>query len=727
MGNVNAVIQEYPWNWVEFEGDAGAYDQAGFRPSGLTYAPQQAWSEPENYGGNKHMVTQTDFGDSTRPKWSAGATEGVLKTFGTLGVQDAKYLTDINYIDGLVKQFGPVDYFYDGVYESVQVQPPAYTNWRPDGHKKLDPSDPTTYQTCTPRTFPYCTMAPMLASAGEVTFFDGKQMTGGLVYKDSIERAYNNAFVNGGIEALSQVNQTEHSTYDPCDQPSTFEVLFPLLVASGMMGAFGYYGKPELTLVAGPSAASVASVCIFGFGYNLSKGMVEYFHESDNHYYLNAARFLLLPLSAYAGSQLGTQAYTASQNQGDPTYFMIGGAVVGVMIGDKASPKLAKALEYSSILAAVILGTFGMFTRFITRFFCSLTANYDSCADYENDPTNRRWDAVSIASMLTLEVCEREGWQKDDARAEFVFRGLLYGPDLMNLPVGEDGLSAYDQTLVNPLGYIYSGEWKQAFPGTPPTNYQRSNDLVGWDGLVARGGDIANSNMYACENWDLMRRGGQSKSHKGALLVAQNINEWIGSWDTPGTNKGTLVEAANDPTKLAAMKRIPGWELQGVVSLYQPTIDTWKPLDPLKYIAADPTTPTYPLTPTTPWFNMETAWQNDVIDVADPTYPIPALIADCQNVLGHPDCEQVPNSIKAKWFVLYTMLNSNFWGEMNDKFTALGWDQASIDDAAGVIDDLARTSKITAVQNMAWSMLHDTSAQTHNGFPTLKFDVCSLH
>jgi len=574
MGNVQAVIQQFPWDYVEWQGDAAEYDQAGYKPQGLTYAPQRAWNEAENYGGAPHMVRYESWLGNAKQNWAIGATEGLLTSFGTINGNANGYpqLMDFSTLG-----VPPIDFDdpRDGVFARVDQQPALYQTWRPHGEVPTDPNNPKTYQVCTPATFPNCTMAPMLGAGGVANFYDHKTQEAGVIYKESVERAYQKAFLNGGIEALRDVNVQDHSTYDPCDQPSVFEVLFPLVVAAGLTGAFEYYGKPELTVVAGSEAAAIASISIFSFGWNISKGMVEYYHETDNHYYVNAARSLLYPIAGYAGSLLGSEVYQASQAQGNQTYYQIGGGVAGILAADKMAPLLAKALEKSTVLAAIILGGFGFFTRAVSHFWCSITTNLDACKDYENDPTNRRWDMPSIAAMLTLEVCDREGWQKDDPRAEFVFRGLMYGPELMNLPVDtqNSALTAFDQTLINPLGYLYAGRWMQIFGLNGPegpsgvTSWQRSPDIIGWDGAVTGAGDIANSNLYACENWDNLRNGTQAKSHPGARRLASKLDEWIGTWNHPRQDPGLLVQAANVPANIDKMKQIEGWELAGATPL----------------------------------------------------------------------------------------------------------------------------------------------------------------
>jgi hypothetical protein len=737
---IQQSTQAYPWDWrLAPNGQGGDYDDAGFIPPGMTYPPQNSWSEAINYGGTPHMRETYRFGtdpNNGKPTYlDWGATEGLLTSFGTANQQGYPQLYDISHgLPSGPTGWGPGNYgaWSDGQFKQIIAQPGAYATWKP----VTCSGDNCALPTCTPDTFPNCTMEPMIAAGGTATFFDGKTQSAGTIYAESVNRAYNNAFVNGGIEALENVNTAEHSTFDPCSNPSLLELLLPLGAGLAGVGIYDAYFRTELTLALGAQVATFGSLIIFGFVYNYSKGLLEYFNEPTNIHFERASRCLVYPLGLAVGAMVGNAIFSYTNQSYNPQYFQIGGAVLGVWQSEKRLVlPVAKALSKGGLLGGILLGTFGLVMRGISGMWCRLTTSQDSCTAYDQDEyaDSRRWDVVSIASKLTLEACEREGWQKDDPRAMFVFRALVTGPAMLTAPLNDPtSATIFDETLANPLGFIYAGRWEQQYGNLDSSvgdeNIQRQfarSTIIGWDGYVSGSGDVANSNLYSCENWDIMREGLQSKTHPLTKSLKRKFDGWVGNWTDP-TVIGKLVQAANNPANIEAMKHIPGWEIEDATALYQPALKTWQVLDPLEYIPADPTTPTYPLTPTTPWFNMETAWQNDVVNAADPTYPLPDLIADCQNVLGQPDCEAVPNSIKAKWYVLYTMLNSNFWGEMSDKFAALGWDQASIDDAAGVIDDLARTSKITAVQSMAWSMLHDTGAQTHNGFPTLKFDVCSL-
>jgi hypothetical protein len=568
MGNVQVATYELPWNWKNEppNGIGGNYDDAGYIPDGLTYPPQNSWNEALNYGGdNTHMrfnIPNTQF------TW--GATEGLLTSFGTIN-QPGGYPQLYDIAQGLPNR----SRYVDGEYMSVKQQPKPYSTWK----SQCDGDTCTDLPTCTPDTFPNCTMQQMMEAGGEASFFDGKTQNAGRIYADSVNRAYAKAFVGGGIEALQQVNTSEHSTFDPCSGPGLLELLLPLGAAAAGVAIYSYYGKPELTLAAGSQVADAGMIVVFGFMYNYSKGLLEYLNEPSNIHFERAARFLVYPAGIYGGYQLGTVAFNNTSQQGNQTYFQISGAAVGVSLSERwLVMPVSKALSKGSFLGGLLLGGFGFIMRGMSHFWCALTTNQDSCTalDQVEFQDSRRWDAASIAAMLTLEVCEREGWTKDTAEAQFVFRGLLSGPALMTAPMtSQSAPTIFDQTLANPMGYTYAGRWQQEFPAHSElqhTRFKRSHNIYGWDGDVAGWGDMGNSNLYSCENWDVMREGLQQNTHPGTKALKRKFDSWIGNWKDPGSPAGVLVAAAKVHANIEAMKHIPGWELEDATNLTFPDL-----------------------------------------------------------------------------------------------------------------------------------------------------------
>jgi len=587
MGNAQAISYVYPWEWINGPSGAGDYDDAGFIPSGLTYPPQNSWNEALNYGGSAHMRTIVPGNSNGLKSVDWGVTEGLLTGFGTLAAAGPVKLYDMG--DGLP----PGNTFAPGAFASVKNQPQPYTKW------KYNPNVPASMNVCTPATFPNCDMTSMLEGGGEASFFDHKTQTAGRIYAESLDRAYNKAFVSGGIEALRQVNTYEHSTFDPCSQPGFLELLIPLAAGVASVAVFEYYGKPEVTIAAGQQAATLVSVCLFGFVFNYTTGLLEYFNEPTNKHFQRAARFLLYPIGAYGGMLAGDALYEQTSQTAPQNYYQAGGALLGISVLEHTMVvPIARALSSGGALAGILLGTFGFLMRSISTLWCRLTTNPDSCSAMDDTTMqdSRRWDAVSITAMLTLEVCEREGWQKDDPHAQFVFQGLLSGPAMLMAPIPDPNTATtkWDLTIANPLGYTYAGLWQQeglwnTVSGKFDAAFQRSQNVVGWDGDVSGLADIGNSNLYSCENWDIMREGLQTKSHPLTKHLKANFDAWVGNWKTP-EEVGILVQKANNPANIEAMKHIPGWELEDAASLYTP----------LKVLAPELTAPNKRLDPPPP-------------------------------------------------------------------------------------------------------------------------------
>ncbi len=564
MGNAQAAIRAYPWDWINGPAGGGNYDEAGFIPNGMTYTPQTSWSEPANYGGTKHMRATLQLGGMPID-W--GITEGLLTSFGTAGAPNGyPQLYDTTAGFPWIG-FGKYGNYGDGEFASIKVQPQPYSQWR-NGANGPDPKD----NVCTPLTFPNCSMVGMMEAGGEASFFDHKTQNAGRIYAESVNRAYTRAFLGGGIESLKDVNTAEHSTFDPCSGPGLFEVLLPLGAAVAATAAFQYYGRPELSAVAGTGVAGGATICIFGFVFNYTTGLLEAFNEPTNIHFERATRFLLYPLGGYVGALAGGYVYQQSSQSAGEAPFQYGGAILGAWVLERHYVvPVAHALASASFVGRLLLGAMGALMSGISGLWCRLTVNTDSCTAFDQDSTlmdSRRWDAVSLAAMLTLEVMEREGWAKEDPRTEFVFRGLLTGPSLLEAPVVDADRSMFAQDLVNPMGYLYAGRWMQSMNWTSGvkhdawyTLFQRNGTIVGWDGTIATGwGDLVNSNLYSCENWDILREGTQKKTFPATKQVKGTFDSWVGNWQTP-KSIGKLVAAANIPANLEAMRRIPGWEL----------------------------------------------------------------------------------------------------------------------------------------------------------------------
>jgi hypothetical protein len=746
MGNQNAVTTKYPWEWKTGPPGEAGYDDAGFIPFGMTYANQTSYSEPANYGGKNHMRTQLPV---TFPQFTGtldwGATEGLLTSYGTPGGNSAGISQLYDIANGLPSGYNQ---YADGQFGLIHAQPLSYQTWENALYPanleqcgdKIFPGNPPTcaLPMCNPTNFPYCTMIPMIEASAQATFFDQKTQNAGRIYRESANRAYNNFFLSGGPEALEAVNTSEHSTFDPCSDPSLVEFLLPLAGAIIAVGVYTNYGKPEVTLLANSQIADAGDIILFFFAYNYVRGVTTYFFEPSNKYFERAARALAYPLGLAVGYWAGGEVYGATSQQASLQTFQYVGMAAGLYLTENALvPALSVILSKSGAIPSLIIGSLGWLTHVVSKFWCMFTSNLDSCEQWDDQDNglqdSRRWDVVSIASKLTLEVCEREGWQKNDPRAEFVFRGLITGPAMLTAPMDQGGNkdNMFQNTLVNPLGFVYQGRWQQAYNATdfdkqPFPQFQRSQNIAGWDGDIAGAADVANSNLYSCENWDVMRNAKQQVTHAQAFTLRKTFDKWIGSTEYGG---GTLVNAANDPNQLALMKRIPGWELgepltilpiapiemplsgdAGLSGLYAPgqILPPGQGLKPL----VNKTCRTF-------FDDILTAGNGN-----DKDMPLSEISANALQVLSQADCSGCPLADLGKVYLVYILALDDprhlTCGYLEQMLQWENWTDDAIKDMHYVLLEL-QGAAITSIAQFARQLLNDGSCTLiHN--PVTKFN-----
>ena len=516
-----------PW---QYDYNRGAdYDEKGWIPPGLTYPTHYAYSTFQNHGA---AAMQKDFG--TGPPigaWALG--EPVVNAFGSSTVQTPGG---------------------EGWYEGIVV---------PKVHVQAAPAQTwinTNY--VTPDTFPEGDMTAMRNAAPVVELYDGTIINTMDEWVNSLDRAYEKAYVAGGFDALQLVNEDDTSTYDPCDNPGFFEILFPIVTACGCTFVYKRYGSPIVTNVVSAPFDAAMQVGTFGFGFNLAKAFLEAYNE-PSIYFKRASQFLLYPSIGALGAYAGDQVFFSTETAASETTFQAAGALVSVAITGQFVNQVAKTLENSLFFATLILGGVAFIMKGVSKLWCQLTTDsFDGCRDFDTFPKARRWDVVSIAGKLADEAREQEGWTRDDPRSEFVFRALATGPEIMMLDTKPGIPNLYEQQrFVNPLGAIYGGDWEM-HPGydiTATGITWKVGSIHGWDGNVAGGLDAANNNLFACQNWDVLRHGKQQNPTPGCKRIAQRFDEWIGNWEDPEHEMGKLVLAAQNPANLLKMRDIPGW------------------------------------------------------------------------------------------------------------------------------------------------------------------------
>lgn len=407
---------------------------------------------------------------------------------------------------------------------------------------------------CTPDNFPDCDVNAMRQYAPTMQLFDGKTYNAMDMYSLAIDDAYTKGYVGGGFDAIAAVNENDTSTYDPCDNPSVIETVVPLTAG---IAAGTFTSRIILpTFASGKTVAGfVAPVVMTGsFVAGWSLGLAQLRGWQDNSAQYKQAAYAIV---ISGGAVLG--AFVADAVNAGP--MVQAGVACGVVyLSTTAIPGVELVLERSGFLTGFLFGLVDVISNGMQRFFCGLTTDsFEACADKGEHPKGRRWDVATVAGKLTDEVCEREGWARDDPRAEFVFRGLVTGPAMMSA-AAPGTYSLFDNQLVNPIGSIYENPWTTTSSTTPtsaPYQWEFFGTVAGWDGAQSGWKDAAGSNLYACQNWDVLRNGAQSNGTPQSAALKDTFDHWIGNDDLE-TKVGVLVQAAYDPANISKMRHISG-------------------------------------------------------------------------------------------------------------------------------------------------------------------------
>ena len=506
-GNVSAVP---PWEVVDGP-SAANYDEHGFLPAGLTYPTQKSWNTALQYPNSMLPPGNAPIG---------GMSNSALREFGNWqNYQRA----GSNTLDA------PKAWISQPLWSSYSF---------------------STATACTPSTFPNCDMTTMRDAAPTMELYDGKTYNVMDMYSSAIDDAYTKGYVGGGFDALQGVNENDTSTYDPCDNPSVIETVVPLTAA---IAAGTFTSRIILpTFASGKTVAGfVAPVVMTGAfvaGWNVA--LAQFRGWNDNAAQYRQAAYAIVISAGAVGGAFVADAVSA----GPIVQFGVAGGVV--YVSTSMIPAVELFLERSGFLTGFVFGLIDVISNGMQRFVCTLTTDtYEACEDKGEHPKGRRWDVSSIAGKLTDEVCEREGWSRDDPRAEFVFRGLVTGPGMMTAAGGD----IFANQTANPMGSIYEAPWEFWPIGQNPVTrgWTMTGTVAGWDGAQSGWADAAGSNLYACQNWDVLRNGAQSNGTPQSAALKDTFDDWIGNDDLE-TKVGVLVQAAYDPANISKMRHISG-------------------------------------------------------------------------------------------------------------------------------------------------------------------------
>ena len=284
----------------------------------------------------------------------------------------------------------------------------------------------------------------------------------------------------------------------------------------------------------------------------------------------------------------------------------------------------------------------------------------------------------------------------------------------------------FDETLVNPLGYIYAGRWTQALGMAPgaQTGYQRSGNIVGWDASVGGWADNANSNLYSCENWDIMRQGLQQNSAPETQIVKNHFDKWIGNWEFP-EEIGTLVAAAQIPANITAMRNIPGWQTDRSISVgwqeWNKPLNFMTPSTELNFMQE--LLPQGPLACYDWWWNL--------MNSANPKFqqePLTNMQDDVSYILSIPDCALCDVESRGRIWIMWYIWTSKFSGftEWQAAMSTLGWTSQALA-AANYVPLTLQNSVVASVSGFFKTFVAaggtDNPPSAPTGFATLPASI----
>lgn len=382
-------------------------------------------------------------------------------------------------------------------------------------------------------------------------------------------------YAAGGMDALDNVNSQDTSTYDPCAGGTLMDLLIPLFTG-GVMYYFPNKFLFSLIQTLPPESKTILDLTLFNVGYDLGKvTLAGSFVGGDpsavKHFQEAAANALTLGAGAIGGQIV--IPYVMDNASPITIYGAMGaGAFV---VNNAVSAFVAKSFVPGSIGLGFV-GTIVKILDSISNLFCRMNHFGDlACDNTDKFPDARKWDVPSIAAKLTNLACATEGWNRDDPRAEFVYRGLITSPALMwaaTEPQNVDTGSLYSSTHVNPLGSwlpvkdsvvseveilggesSYFGRVGNFITGEYSSITGETNNVHGWYGTAS------DHNRYACNNFDVIFQGieagvaGETTAETSAqkskdAILASNLQTWLQA----------LVEKAHNPNNLRAQGLIPG-------------------------------------------------------------------------------------------------------------------------------------------------------------------------
>jgi hypothetical protein len=407
-------------------------------------------------------------------------------------------------------------------------------------------------------------------------------------------------------EYLSQINEHDTSSWDPCKNAGTsvntaIQIIFGVAFSVGLRVVQFIFipESAELLDLPGNIALTVGPVAA-GWFY-AAHAMSATNDPDDKQLKLCASCLVYTATFIGAGflgelSDNGGVAIAIGAGGGYALDAVANGVLVTMFKGTTFVPTLLlKILKW--IAAKIVKGKCVL--DYADTLMCLSPENADSDIQFKQ-VHSRRWDATSIAALLTDEALADMNITGANAReskqAEYVWKGLMYGVGIMTIGAsGENGTAGtvFDNGTANPLGEItpinYGGAvagstwgnfWNQEASYSPWGQVYQPMGLGSWEGSSYQTGGLANwfanwgntnftsaCNLYGCNNWSVIRN--NTYGAHGSAMTA-HISERLAAM------KEALVKSYSD-ANYQLMLQIPGTADPNMAKTYDPRFQNTTP------------------------------------------------------------------------------------------------------------------------------------------------------
>lgn len=492
-------------------------DQFGYLPKGSTTTTQSHWAQV-NLDGRESFFNPVILSDGSRAN---GIPYDGMALIAPWGIFDQSDLPQGQYY---TKVQGNV---YPKVWEPTPK--PSSLTGRQAIVDATGINDPLM---CNPWSYPYCNMTATKTHAIDYAVWTKPEERINWMERWSTGVQKSAAsYSQGDYAYLHETNNLAPQDINPCwGTDGLVARALPALAGGAMMIFINLVGEglvpvalealPRFLLTAVPGVG-----VYYIFEYDLQRSLWGPNDQQADKTLDNAATVISGGGGALGGAIVG-QVLSEGGSEFLPWVGAAGGGFLGYWV--LQSP-VRRFIAVNTFVGSIFVKTLNAVTSTVGGVLCSvdkaLIPHRNLCVNPDVNPYARRWDAAAVAAMITDEVCEEQGWQRSDPRAEFVFRGLMTGwhmayafGDHSNAKIGYLGWNGSSQgtddkgpgTGQNPMGEV-DPYW---IVGQPDARWQNKqyyhyvadtlnvNACMPWDQLGA-----------AVPSWDAWK-----KSMKEALV-----------------------------------------------------------------------------------------------------------------------------------------------------------------------------------------------------------------